>query len=208
MGGFYILIPWLHHPNNRSPSKCWAIYIRLHNPMQIAHSMLYNTLEIHLDQNIGSQALTRFLDQRYLQLTQYLTSSSITTKQIFRSYLVNLLRQIILYSADNCLVRSAFEGEEGRIEAALEAIVCSVLHENRFEYSLRNVDVTTRTCGIIIPLLQYQRCAIASSEYTHRPRRIIPPRIQSRKLLSSHTVTPPRVLHTVSFHGNSQTLLF
>jgi len=63
-----------------------------------------------------------------------------------------MFRQIVLHLAEDCAVWFTFEGKKGRVEAAREAMVRSIVDENRLEDGLGDIDMAARTCCIIIAL--------------------------------------------------------
>ncbi len=145
-------MPRLHHPDNTAPSKQRLLFVGSHHPVQVSHPILHNMLQINIDQKVCSQSLTGLLDQRNLQLAKHLTSGSITSKQKFRSYLIFILCQVVLNFAEDIAVGFALEGEEGCIKSTREAIIYSMVNEDRLEDGLRDIDMFAGRGCIIIAL--------------------------------------------------------
>jgi hypothetical protein len=139
-----LLVPGLHHSDNTAPAKYGRFLIRAHDPVKIATPILNNMLKIHFDQKIDSKALSRLLDQRNLQLSKHLTSSAITSKQVFRPYLIYILCEVILDCADNGSTRLALELKKCRIKSTRKAIVGCMLNKDGLQHSLGDIAMITR----------------------------------------------------------------
>ena len=58
----HVLLPRLGHPNNCRLPKVWMVMIRLHDLMQVPHSMLDSMREVRFNQDVDCKALACFLN--------------------------------------------------------------------------------------------------------------------------------------------------
>jgi hypothetical protein len=139
-----LLVPGLHHSDNTAPAKYRRFLVRTHYPVEIATPMLNNMLKIHFDQKIDSKTLSRLLDQGNLQLSKHLTSSAVTSKQVFRPYPICIHGKVVLDCADNCSTRLTLKLEECRVKSAREAIVGCMLDKDGLKHGLGDIAMITR----------------------------------------------------------------
>ena len=66
------------------------ILLRLEDPVQIAVTVLDIGSQVDSDEDVDSQALARFLDQWYLELSENLAPGTITAEEVLGADLVGV----------------------------------------------------------------------------------------------------------------------
>lgn len=185
-------MPRFHHPDQATPGKIGIFSLGLEDPMQVSFPGFNIVTQVHFHQYVQSKPLSGLLDQRNLELPEYLTPRAITAEQIVRPNEIFSLGQLVSNSTEDFAVFLLFEIDKAGPKSDVPALSRRSLDQDWFKHRLRQIHVMTGTGTFIL----------ASS------LRVVTPRVDPAILFTGHVVTPTRVDHTVSLHRIVQTRLF
>jgi hypothetical protein len=128
----------------------------LEHPVQVPCPALDEVRHVGFEEHVHRQTLTRFLDERNIQLADDLAARPVAAKKEAGLDLVRLVGRVVADRADDDVwrVRGPREGQECRVEAESPPVMYRPPGEDRLELGLREVDVVARAGGVVVALLR------------------------------------------------------
>lgn len=143
-------VPGFDHAYEARPSVVEVLGFRLKDPVQIAFAGVDEVGEVYFDEDVQSEALARFLDERDVELAHDLGAATVAAEEVGAPDLVGRAGELVADGRKDLARGFAGMGEEGCAEADVPAFCCGALYEDGLEDGLWEVDMSAGSCTLVL----------------------------------------------------------